>query len=105
MSLSYRKNCKAHLPFVKNNAFFADVRKARLPDAGVSGLQLRSLSLRPGGLLTVLETALSMGFRRSITLPPAIQATRLRAFVMVGLLFLQDAHALSGRTLIAHQES
>jgi hypothetical protein len=34
-----------------------------------------SLALRPGDLLTILEMALSIGFRNSVSFLPAIQAT------------------------------
>jgi hypothetical protein len=51
----------------------------------VSGLPLRSLTLWPGDSLTILLMASSMGFRGSVTLPPAIQATGLLAFTPAGL--------------------
>src|SRR5438067_6034463 len=38
----------------------------------------RSLSLRPDDLLTILKMVLSIGFGNSISLLPAIQATRRR---------------------------
>ena len=44
-----------------------------------------SLSLRPGDSLTIPKMALSMGFRTSVSLPPAIQATGPRTFTPVGL--------------------
>src|SRR5262249_27674280 len=50
-----------------------------------SGPPLRSLSLRPGNSLTTLKMASSMGFRSSVSLLPAIQATRLLAFASAGL--------------------
>ena len=99
LSLSPRRNRRAHLLILPNGAAFAHLKGARLPDLLFSRLPLRSLSLRPGGLLTALETALSTGFKRLIALALAVQATRLSAFVMVGLLFLLDAPALSGRTI------
>jgi hypothetical protein len=46
---------------------------------------LRSLSLRPDDLLTILKMALSIGIRNSISLLPAIQATRFLTFTLVGL--------------------
>ena len=36
---------------------------------------MRSLTLRPGDSLTILKMAVSMGFRVSVSLGPAIQAT------------------------------
>jgi len=85
-SLSPRRNHWAHMPVLPADIAFAPASGARLPGSYVSRLSLRSLSLRPGCLLTVLATALSTGSRQSITLPPAVRATRLRALVMVGLL-------------------
>jgi hypothetical protein len=41
----------------------------------LAGPPLRSLSLRPGDSLTIPWMALSMGFRYSVSLLPAIQAT------------------------------
>ena len=46
---------------------------------------LRSLSLRPDDSLTILKMALSIGFRDSVSLPSAIQATRLLTVTSVGL--------------------
>ncbi len=46
---------------------------------------MRSLSLRPGGSLTIPKMALSMGFRSSVSLLPAIQATGLLAVAPKGL--------------------
>src|SRR5258708_34910433 len=51
----------------------------------LSRLVLRSLSLRPDDLLTILKMALSIGFRDSVSLLSAIQATRLLTFASVGL--------------------
>jgi hypothetical protein len=51
----------------------------------LSGLPLRSLSLRPGDSLTILVMALSMGFRASVSLRPAIQATGRLALAPAGL--------------------
>jgi len=85
-SLSPRRNFRAHVPVLPDSAAFAWQSRARLPDLLFSRLPLRSLSLRPGCLLAVLATASSTGFRRSIARPPAVRATRLSAFVMVGLL-------------------
>jgi hypothetical protein len=51
----------------------------------VSGLPLRSLTLWPGDSLTILLMASSMGFRGSVTRPPAIQATGLLALTPAGL--------------------
>jgi len=86
LSLSPRRNHRTHKPVLPDGVAFACIIKARLPDLWISRLLLRSLSLRPGCLLTALATALSTGSRRSIALPPAVQATRLWALVMVGLL-------------------
>ena len=46
---------------------------------------LRSLSLRPDDSLTILKMALSIGFRDSVSLHSAIQATRLLTVTSVGL--------------------
>jgi hypothetical protein len=46
---------------------------------------LRLLSLRPDDLLTIRKMALSIGFRNSVSLLFAIQATRLLTFASVGL--------------------
>jgi hypothetical protein len=46
---------------------------------------LRSLSLRPDDLLTILKMALSIGIRHSISLLSAIQATRPLTITLVGL--------------------
>ena len=46
---------------------------------------LRLLSLRPDDLLTILKMALSIGFRDSVSLLFAIQATRLLTLASVGL--------------------
>ena len=43
----------------------------------LSGLPVRSLSLRPGDSSTTLTMAVSMGFRSSVSLLPAIQTTGL----------------------------
>ena len=51
----------------------------------LSRLPLRSLTLRPGNSLTILTMALSMGFRASVSLRPAIQATGLLALAPAGL--------------------
>ena len=84
-SLTPRRNYRTHKPVLPDGVAFACIIKARLPDLWISRLLLRSLSLRPGCLLTALATALSTGSRRSIALPPAVRATRLWAFVMMGL--------------------
>ena len=51
----------------------------------LSGPPLRSLALRPGDSLTIPRMALSMGFRSSVSLLPAIQATGLLALTPAGL--------------------
>ena len=51
----------------------------------LSGPPGRSLSLRPGNSLTILKMALSMGFRYSVSLISAIQATGLLTSTPVGL--------------------
>jgi hypothetical protein len=51
----------------------------------LSGPPMRSLSLRPGDSLTTLKVALLMGFRLSVSLQPAIQATGLLTFAPAGL--------------------
>ena len=44
-----------------------------------------SFALRPGDLLAIHTMALSIGFRSSVSLPPAIQATGLLTLAPVGL--------------------
>jgi len=56
-----------------------------LRSSSLSGPPMRSLSLRPDGSLTIPRMALSMGFRASVSLIPAIQATRLLTFTLAGL--------------------
>ena len=51
----------------------------------LSRLPLRSLSLWPGDSLTIPCIALSMGFKRSVSLPFAIQATRSLTLTLAGL--------------------
>jgi hypothetical protein len=73
----------------------ARLRRSLLPSRGhdtlglrslaFSRLPLRSLTLRPGTLLTILPMASSMGSRGSVSLRPAIQATGRLALVPVGL--------------------
>jgi hypothetical protein len=46
---------------------------------------MRSLSLRPGDSLTIHKMALSMGFRLSVSIQPAILATRPLTLASVGL--------------------
>lgn len=46
---------------------------------------MRSLTLRPGDSLTILKMAVSMGFRASVSLGPAIQATGPLALAPAGL--------------------
>ena len=46
---------------------------------------MRSLSFRPGDSLTSLQIALSMGFRYSVSLLPAIQATGLLILTLASL--------------------
>ena len=46
---------------------------------------MRSLALRPGDSLTIPRMALSMGYRSSVSLLSAIQATGLLALAPVGL--------------------
>jgi len=53
--------------------------------SGLSRPNLRSLSLRPDDLLTILTMALSIGIRNSISLLSAIQATGLLTVTLVGL--------------------
>jgi hypothetical protein len=52
---------------------------------------MRSLSLRPGDSLTNLTLALSMGFRPSVSLQSAIQATGLLALAPAGLTPAENA--------------
>jgi len=51
----------------------------------LSGPPVRSLSLRPGNSLTSPRIALSMGFRCSVSLQSAIQATGLLTLTPTGL--------------------
>ena len=52
---------------------------------------LRSLALRPGDSLTNPKLALSMGFRPSVSLQSAIQATGPLALTLAGLTPAEDA--------------
>jgi hypothetical protein len=45
---------------------------------------LHSLSLRPDDSLAILQMALSTGFRNSVSLLPAVQATRTPTLTLVG---------------------
>ena len=54
-------------------------------------LHLGSLALRPGDSLTIPKMALSMGFRSSVSLLPAIQATGLLTLAPVGLTPTENA--------------
>src|SRR5271166_2803145 len=56
-----------------------------------SGPPLRSLSLRPGDSLTIPWMALSMGFRYSVSLLPAIQATGSLALTLARLTLAEHA--------------
>ena len=56
-----------------------------------SGPPLRSLSLRPGDSLTVPWMALSMGFKYSVSLLPAIQATGPLALTLARLTLAEHA--------------
>src|SRR3970040_1615929 len=51
----------------------------------LSRLPVRSLTLRPGHSLAIPTMAVSMGFRASVSLGPAIQATGLLARAPTGL--------------------
>src|SRR5215813_6802972 len=51
----------------------------------LSRLPPRSLTLRPGDSLTILKMAVSMGFRASVSLGPAIQATGPLVLAPAGL--------------------
>jgi hypothetical protein len=58
-------------------------------------------ALRPGDLLTILKMALSIGFRSSVSFPPAIQATGFLTFSPVGFFFLPlNMPAFAGRTFL-----
>jgi hypothetical protein len=52
-------------------------KRLGLQSSFISRLPMRLLALRPGDSLTTPRVALSMGFRSSISLLPAIQAKRL----------------------------
>src|SRR5271166_2028923 len=56
-----------------------------------SGPPLRSLSLRPGDSLTIPWMALSMGFKYSVSLLPAIQATGALALTLARLTLAEHA--------------
>src|SRR5215467_7048910 len=56
-----------------------------LRNFALSRLPVRSLTLRPGDSLATLTMAVSMGFRASVSLRPAIQVTRLLALAPTGL--------------------
>src|SRR5437867_6435277 len=60
-------------------------RSARPPGFGSFGASSRSLALRPGDSLTIPLMALSIGFRVSVSLHPAIQATGRLALAPAGL--------------------
>ena len=62
------------------HAAFALRLRARPPGLVISGPPLRSLALRPGDSPPSRRMAVSMGFRSSVSLLPAIQATGLRLF-------------------------
>src|SRR6266571_1188020 len=64
---------------------FAPNPRARPPGFGLSGPPVRSLALRPGDSLTTPTMALSMGFRASVSLRPAIRVTGLLALAPAGL--------------------
>ena len=55
---------------------------------------MRSLSLRPGDSLTIQKMALSMGFRPSVSLQSAIQATGFLVLTLAGLTPAEDASLL-----------
>src|SRR5208337_3714908 len=63
----------------------------------LSGPPLRSLSLRPGDSLTIPWMALSMGFRYSVSLLPAIPATGSLALTLTRLPLAEHA-SLAGHT-------
>ena len=65
------------------HAAFALQRKTRPLGLLITGPLLRSLSLRPDDLLTILKMALSIGIRNSISLLSAIQATRPLTITLV----------------------
>ncbi len=64
---------------------FAESSTARPPGFGCFGAISRSLALRPGDSLTIPAMALSIGFRVSVSLHPAIQATGRLALAPAGL--------------------
>jgi len=59
--------------------------RARPSVHGFSRPSLGSFALRPGDLLAILKMALSIGFRSSLSFPPAIQATGPLTLAPVGL--------------------
>ena len=78
-------------------AAFTREAHVRPPGLEFSGPPLRSLTLRPGNSLPILPMGLSMGFRASVSLRPAIQATGPLALAPVGLPPTEHV-CLSGRT-------
>src|SRR5580765_5829914 len=56
-----------------------------LRNFALSRLPVRSLTLQPRNSLAILMMAVSMGFRTSVSLRPAIQATGLLARAPAGL--------------------
>jgi hypothetical protein len=92
MSLS---PCHRYHPAGVRTSSQPEFRRAMLPSPygcglGLRGLSLsgppvRLLSLRPGNSLTIPRMALSMGFRSSVSLQSAIQATGLLALTPAGL--------------------
>ena len=87
-------SCRHYHPAGANSRFsqastvhpvFALRKRARPPESPTFEATLCSLSLRPDDSLTSPRIALSMGFRPSVSLLPAIQATGLLASTQVGL--------------------
>jgi hypothetical protein len=63
-------------------------------DLYVTRPPMRSLPLRPGDSLTIPRMALSMGFRPSVSLQSAIQATGLLTLTLAGLTPAENASLL-----------
>ena len=98
--------CRYH-PVIVNDRFnqfsiihaaFTPVLRARPMNCALSRPPVRSLSLRPDDSLTFPKNALSMGFRQSVSLVPAIQATRLLIIAAAGFFILLNIPALTGHT-------
>jgi hypothetical protein len=85
LSLTPRRSLSPLQPVAMIDVAFALRMRARPPVHGFSRPSLGSFALRPGDLLAILKMALSIGFRSSLSFPPAIQATGPLTLAPVGL--------------------